>query len=54
MVKKGEWNEFVVTCSLESDVNLTQCQLFAQSLLLLAMLMVFQISAHWIILSEER
>lgn len=26
MVKKGEWNEFVVTRSLTSDVNLTQCQ----------------------------
>lgn len=30
------------------------CVLLTQSLLLLAMLMVFQISAHWIILSEER
>lgn len=30
------------------------CVLLTQSLLLLAILMVFQISAHWIILSEER
>ncbi|WP_312643277.1 methyltransferase [Hydrogenoanaerobacterium sp.] len=30
------------------------CVLLTQSLLLLAMLIVFQISAHWIILSEER
>lgn len=30
------------------------CVLLTQSLPLLAMLMVFQISAHWIILSEER
>lgn len=30
------------------------CVLLTQSLILLAMLMVFQISAHWIILSEER
>lgn len=30
------------------------CVLLTQSLILLAILMVFQISAHWIILSEER
>lgn len=30
------------------------CVLLTQSLLLFAILMVFQISAHWIILSEER
>lgn len=30
------------------------CVLLTQSLLLLVVLMVFQISAHWIILSEER
>ena len=30
------------------------CVLLTQSLLLLALLIVFQISAHWIILSEER
>lgn len=30
------------------------CVLLTQSLLLLAILMVFQISAHWIITSEER
>jgi len=30
------------------------CVLLTKSLLLFAMLMVFQISAHWIILSEER
>lgn len=30
------------------------CVLLTQSLVLLAILMVFQISAHWIILSEER
>jgi protein-S-isoprenylcysteine O-methyltransferase Ste14 len=30
------------------------CVLLTQSLLLLVILMVFQISAHWIILSEER
>lgn len=30
------------------------CVLLTQSFLLLAILMVFQISAHWIILSEER
>lgn len=30
------------------------CVLLTQSLLLLTILMVFQISAHWIILSEER
>lgn len=30
------------------------CVLLTQSLLLCAILMVFQISAHWIILSEER
>ncbi|WMC91424.1 methyltransferase family protein [Kineothrix sp. MB12-C1] len=30
------------------------CSLLTQSLILLAMLLVFQISAHWIILSEER
>jgi len=30
------------------------CVLLTQSLILLAILLVFQISAHWIILSEER
>lgn len=30
------------------------CVLLTQSILLLAVLIVFQISAHWIILSEER
>ena len=30
------------------------CVLLTQSLILLTMLLVFQISAHWIILSEER
>ena len=30
------------------------CVLLTQSLVLLAILMVFQLSAHWIILSEER
>ena len=30
------------------------CVLLTQSLILLALLIVFQISAHWIILSEER
>lgn len=30
------------------------CALLTQSLILFAILMVFQISAHWIILSEER
>lgn len=30
------------------------CVLLTQSLILLAILMVFQLSAHWIILSEER
>ncbi len=30
------------------------CVLLTQSLILLAILMVFQVSAHWIILSEER
>jgi len=30
------------------------CVLLTQSLILLAMLLIFQISAHWIILSEER
>ena len=30
------------------------CVLLTQSLLLLAILIIFQISAHWIILSEER
>ena len=30
------------------------CVLLTQSLILLAVLLVFQISAHWIILSEER
>jgi protein-S-isoprenylcysteine O-methyltransferase Ste14 len=30
------------------------CVLLTQSLILLALLLVFQISAHWIILSEER
>uniref|UniRef100_UPI0032610785 methyltransferase family protein n=1 Tax=Clostridium sp. NkU-1 TaxID=1095009 RepID=UPI0032610785 len=30
------------------------CVLFTHSMLLLISLLVFQISAHWIILSEER
>lgn len=30
------------------------CALLTQSLILLAILLVFQVSAHWIILSEER
>jgi protein-S-isoprenylcysteine O-methyltransferase Ste14 len=30
------------------------CVLLTRSLLLFAILLVFQISAHWIILSEER
>ncbi len=30
------------------------CVFLTQSIILLTLLMVFQISAHWIILSEER
>lgn len=35
-------------------VFFTGCDLMAQSLLLLAFILLFQITAHWIILSEER
>lgn len=35
-------------------IYFTGCVLLTQSLILLAILLVFQLSAHWIILSEER
>lgn len=35
-------------------IYLSGCVLLTQSFLLLALLIVFQVSAHWIILSEER